>query len=240
MRATNRFWFLVAAAMLWAMPGFAQTLQINNPPSNNVLDGIYVGSYSATNVNTGGSVQITCDDFKDDSNYNKATYTTNTFSNLGNAIWGSGNLNLYEQAAWLTLGTLSNTGTTQAYYSYATWAVFDGIDVANWFTKYGDSAACNQVFGTGAWSGSTCSSKVLAGGLLALVEGQSLSASEFSNVLILTPTCTNGPGTCQEQEFLTVVAEGGSALMYMLLAAISCFAAIFFRFRQHAHPTRVA
>ena len=123
-------------------------LQLNNPPSNNVLDGIYVGSYSATNTQTGASVQMTCDDFRDESNYNAATYKVHTFSNLFGTLFGgtAGSTKLYSEAAWLTLGMLNQTGAEQGYYSYAIWAVFDRNDVASWLTNYGDSTACNYCF----------------------------------------------------------------------------------------------
>ena len=243
MRARSQmYWYLGVVVLLCSAPrALGQELQINNPPSTNIMDGIYVGSYGATDLSTGGSVQITCDDFKDNSDFNAASYTTTAFSSLGTSLgstlWGSSGATLtqYEQAAWLVLGMLKQTGMQQGYYSYAIWAVFDSIDVANWFTSHGDAGACNAVFGTGAW-GSGCNSKGGTGGLLAGATGQTYTLGEFSNVLILTPTgCKNGPGSCPEQEFFEVVAEGGSAVMYLLLAGLSCFGAIFFRSRQQVH-----
>jgi hypothetical protein len=47
---------LVLVAMLCLAPAtFAGTVgaQLNDPPSNNVLDGIYVGAYNGTNTQTG-------------------------------------------------------------------------------------------------------------------------------------------------------------------------------------------
>jgi hypothetical protein len=227
---------VIAAALCFVPAAFAQTvqLQISNPPSNNVLDGIYVGSYTATNLSTGGSVQITCDDFRDQSNYNTETYTTNTFSSLGNTLWGTvlgtaAATPLYEQAAWLTLQMLQKTGTTQGDYSYTIWAIFQPSQVASWLTTYDDSTACNTVFGSGSWGAKGCTAGT--GGLIGTAESQTYAAGEFSNILILTPNgCT--PVSCPEQEFFEVVAEGGSALLYLILAAFTCFAAIYFRSRQ--------
>jgi hypothetical protein len=34
-------------------------------------------------------MQVICDDFKDESDYNRATYMTNSFSSLGATLWGS-------------------------------------------------------------------------------------------------------------------------------------------------------
>ena len=126
MKSTVRnVWGLMAVAVLLclATSAFAGTvsLQINDPPSNNILDGIYVGAYSATNIGTGAQTQIICDDFKDDSNYNQATYTVHNISNAGliGTVWGLGAMNQYDEAAWLTLGMLKQTGVEQGYYSYA-------------------------------------------------------------------------------------------------------------------------
>lgn len=236
---------LAVGALLFLTPClFAGTsLQISNPPSNNVLDGIYVGSYTATNTSTGAQTQITCDDFKDVSDYNAATYTVNSFNNLGSTLWGSTLLKqhdtmaqittLYEEAAWLTLGMLQLSGTQQGYYSFAIWAVFDPTEVASWLTLYGDSSACNTVFGNGSWGAGGC--RTGNGGLEGLAAGQQFFAGEFSNFNILTPVCGGGPGTCAEQEFFQVVPEGGSALIYLLLAGVACFGAIFYTRRQSAN-----
>jgi len=239
---------LAAAVLLCFVPGLlGQELQINNPPSNNVLDGIYVGSYSAQNLTSGGSVQITCDDFKDNSNFNAATYTTTAFSSLGsslgNTLWGSqgATLTQYEEAAWLAIGMLGKTGLTQGEYSFAIWAIFDPTDVANWLTSHGDGTTCKAVFGSGSWNTSTGVCTAGKGGLVGLAGSQTYTLSEFANVVILTPTgCTNGPGTCPEQEFFEIVAEGGSAGLYLLFAGLACFGAILFRSRQQAHARKAA
>ncbi|MGB8887668.1 MAG: hypothetical protein WCC87_13150 [Candidatus Korobacteraceae bacterium] len=235
-------WLMMGALLCLAPNLFAGTsLQINDPPSNNVLDGIYVGSYSATNTATGTQTQIICDDFKDESNYSQASYTVNTFNNLGSTLWGSWLMSaqggheslasvttLYDEAAWLALGMLSKNGTTQGYYSYAIWAVFDASEVANWLTQSGDSAACNAVFGGGSWGTGGCTQG--SGGLEGLADGQAYYSGEFSNLDILTPVCggSGGPGNCQEQEFFMLVPEGGSPLMYLVLAGIACFGAMFY------------
>lgn len=225
--------FLVVVALFCLAPAaLAGTVgaQISDPPSNNVLDGIYVGSYSATNTQSGGSMQIICDDFKDESNYNPATYTTNSFSSLGNTLWGSSLLRqgdtmsqitaLYEQAGWLAFGLISATGTQQGYYSYALWAVFDPTDVLNWLRSAGDLAACNAVFGTG----NNCTSTTVTGGLLSSAEAN-YASGDYSSLIILTPNGCSAAG-CPEQEFFEMVPEGGSTPLYLLLAGLSCLMAI--------------
>jgi len=255
MQLTKRSHYCLGIALLvcFVPVAFGQqvTLHVNNPPGNNVLNGIYVGPYSTTNVTTGGSLNVICDDFKDESNYSPATFTVNTFSSLGNTLWGASLLKagdtlaqvttLYEDAAWLAEGMLSQSGAQQGYYSYALWAVFDTTDVAKWLTSQGTAgaAACNAVFGSGAWSSGTCTPAKGSGGLLALAEGQQFSPGQFANVTILTPNgCTNGPGTCPEQEFL-VVPEGGTAAAYLLLAGVACFWAFRTRSKNLTSVTRV-
>ena len=234
--AIRSSWLLMMGALLCLAPGLlAQVnMQINNPPSNNVLDGIYVGSYSATNTDTGAQIQITCDDFKDNSDYNKTTYNSSAFGNFSNTLWGSlvGAATLYKEAAWLTLGMLNQSGLAQGYSSYAIWAVFDATDVLNWLKQYNDTAACNAVFG----AGNNCSStQVTSGGLLSNAQ-QNYINGNYSNFLIFTPQGCKGAGSCAEQEFLELmpVPEGGSALLYLLLAGISCFGAMFYARRRRA------
>lgn len=209
----------------WAI---AQNVALTSA-GNNVTDGIYVSPYYAT-VNGATNTKIVCDDF-DDNSYLGASWTANiqSFSSLSssltNTAWGpvGKTLQLYEEAAWLTMGVLQQAAGSQGQinYSYAVWAVFDPTGVANWLTKYGDTTTYNAVFGSGQ--------------LLATAAGNSYATGEFSNVLIITPevaglTCT--AGSCPEQEFIEVVPEGGAALAYLLLAGLCCFGAMFLRSRR--------
>ena len=233
MRLAVRMCRSLAMALLLSCASLALAssvnLQINDPPSNNVLDGIYVGAYSATNTVTQTNTQIICDDFRDESNYNAANYTINTFSNLNNTLWGPGAATLYKEAAWLTLGMLGQTGVKQGYYSYAIWATFDPTDVLSWLKNYNDSAACNAVFGN------NCTSTNASSGSLLYAAQQNYGSGDYSNFLILTPTLNCGqPGSCAEQEFFELVPEGGSALAYLLLASFSCFGAILYSRRRAA------
>jgi len=231
--AIRSSWWLMLVALLFLVPsGFAGTvnLQINNPPSNNVLDGIYVGAYSATDTQTHAPTQIICDDFKDDSNYNPANYTVNTFSTLGSTLWGSGAAIQYKEAAWLTLGMLNKSGVTQGYYSYAIWAVFAPGEVLSWLKSYNDTAACNAVFGNNCTG-----TAAAAGSLLYTAQQNYMNGGNYSNFLILTPQGCSSTG-CPEQEFFEPmpVPEGGSALIYLLIAGIACFGAMFYSRRRTA------
>lgn len=223
---------LVLVALLCLTPAaLAGTVgtQISDPPSNNVLDGIYVGPYSATNTQSGGAMHIICDDFKDQSNYNPATYTVNSFSSLGSTLWGSSLLKqgdtmaqvtaLYEQAGWLASGVMNATGAQQGYYSYALWAVFDATDVLSWLNNAHDVAACNAIFGN------SCTSTHAAAGSLLYNAEQNYMSGNYSNLIILTPAGCGVAG-CPEQEFFEFVPEGGSALLYLVLVGLACFVAI--------------
>ncbi len=238
-RTRNSCGVVLALVLLfcWGPAAFAGTVsaQLNDPPSSNVLDGIYVGPYNGTNLQTGGSMQMICDDFKDASDYKAATYTTNSFSTLGSTLWGSSLLRqgdtmtqitaLYEQAGWLAIGMIHATGAQQGYYSYALWAVFDPTDVLSWLYNAHDWAACNAVFGN-----RSCTSSQAAPGSLLYSAEQNYMDGNYSNLMILTP---NGCGiNCPEQEFFVFVPEGGAPLLYLVLAGLACFVAVC-RSRRH-------
>lgn len=243
MKRSSVAWCLGLAVLLCLAPlGFSQKLQVSNPPSNNVMDGIYVGPYTATNLSTGGTMQIICDDFNDFTNSNPTSYTTNTFSSLGSTLWGSFLMNsqhdsmsqvtkLYDEVVWLSEAMINLTGTNQGNYSYAIWAIFAPNSVAQWLTMHNDANACNAVFGAGSWGWHGCNAG--NGGLVGLAASQNYSGFNTSNVLILTPSNCSWPGACFQQEFIEIVAdEGGNAALYLLLAASACFAALIFRSRR--------
>ena len=228
-KAFRNSWWAVLLLMLCAAPNAlaqSMSLQLNDPPSNNILDNIYVGPYGATNTQTGGSMQVICDDFRDESNTNNWTYTVNTFSNLGNTLWGSMLLkagdtmtqvtSLYQEAGWLALGMFNQSGTTQGYYSYALWAVFQPGQVLNWLKTNLDFAACQAIFGN------NCTSTSAAAGSLLAKAQQYGSSGNYSNLVILTPQGC-GVGSCPEQEFFALVPEGSSRFLYLLLASLACF-----------------
>jgi len=248
------------AALCFAPGAFAQTIDVTSA-GNFGYDGVYISPYSGT-VNGTANTTIICNDFADETQLNTpwnvgVTTFSSLSTSLGNTLWGSyyktavyalaGTalsatqiVGLYDEAAWLAEALLTQTpgSHNQAYYSYAVWAVFDPNAVAAQFTKYNDQTACQAVFGASAWSGSTCTAQL--GGLLKTASSQTFTAGEFSNLLILTPlnggnVCSptiSGAGNCAGQEFFAVVAEGGSAATYLLLAGLVCFGAIRLRSRD--------
>jgi hypothetical protein len=251
--------FLRLALLLplcFALSALAQNTVDLTSAGGFVWDGIYVSPYYGT-VDGVANTQLICDDFMDQSQINGKPWNANITqfstlsSNLGNTLWGSyltnqgwspsAIIDSYEEAAWLTLGLLSQApkSSEKAYYSYAIWAVFDATDVLNWLSTHGDTAACMAIFGN------SCTSINASKGSILYNANQSYASGNYSNFLIITPllngkVCTPGTGTCPSQEFFEIVAEGGTAAMYLLLASFSCFAAMFFRSRRQRPDSRNA
>jgi len=248
--AIRSSWWLavVIALLLCGAPGaFAGTIGLavdSSVYNNQVLDGVYVSPYpldvtdqGTSNYSKGTQLTLFCDDFRDESTVGKAvTFNTTTFGSASNGtiagtLWGK--LSLYQEGAWLSTQLSSNPGV----YSYAIWAVFDPTGVMSWLKTHGlgggaDTATCNLVFGN-ACTSITAS----AGSLLYKAQNQSFTPGQFSNWVIYTPSgCSQLSGSCASQEFFQPmpVPEGGAALLYLLLAGISCFGAIFYSRRQAA------
>jgi hypothetical protein len=189
------------------------------------MNGVDVGPYSAT-VN-GQSTQIICDDFADNTYLNESwTANVTNFTNVGTSnvpMWTSktNSSTLYADAAWLAtqMFVSANQNTnTEGYLAYALWSLFN----PNALTGLSSS----QLAGVEAWL-----SKIPAG----------LTPSEFANFFIYTPDLTKsitcGTGSCPTappQEFLGFIAapEGGAALLYLVMAAMSCLAAMVLRHRR--------
>jgi len=252
---TGTFWQVMFLALLCLAPrAFAQTVDVTSAGSF-VYDGDYVSPYYAT-VNGVPSTAVICDDFADTTTLNttwsaNVTQFSNLSSSLGNTVWGAYYtsqkvaaatiIDWYEEAAWLTLQLLAQPSgsNNQAWYSYAEWAVFDPNSVLSWLKTHGsgggaDTAACEAIFGN------ACTSTTASAGSFLYNAEQNYAKGNYSNFLILSPTvngtvCSpfiSGSGNCPAQEFLEIVPEGGTAAMYLLLAAVSCLGAMLFRSRR--------
>jgi len=225
-RATWILCFVAASLMCLGPCALAQDLTLTSP-GDNVMDGIYVGPYTAT-VGNNASQQIVCDDFADETYINQTWNTTaNTFQDIGNTLWGQAlgvqkATVLYEEAAWIILQMFSgNYNQTQiGYMSYAIWYLFDAGGTAG------------NPTGVLAWLGNN-NQAILSGLMywvnLAQTGYLNLTAAQLAEFVIYTPTnCPNGPGTCNAQEFMELVTpEGGAALAYLLLAGVACFGAMY-------------
>lgn len=230
MQTGRNLWLAMAALLLCSAPGAFGQGQVNinmTSAGSNVMDGVYVGPYSAT-VN-GTSTQIICDDFVDDS-YVGESWTANvtTLSNLNGTKWGgmANATQLYDEAGWLATQMLSpaysNNAAQVGYLAYALWAVFAPSAVESWLGA--NSAAWQAVQG---WLNSAAA--------------QHFTANEFANFFLYTPDL-NDPITCNgkacttapPQEFFGFLPapEGGSTLFYVLFTALACLGAVWLRSRR--------
>jgi hypothetical protein len=238
---------LTVLLLCWAPRGFAGTIGLavdSSVYNNQVLDGVYVSPYpldvttqgtAPSNYSVGTQLTLFCDDFRDESSVGvPVMYNTTTFgtaSTIAGTLWGT--LTLYQEGAWLSTQLVNNPGV----YSYAIWAVFDPTAVLAWLKTHGpggglDTTTCNLVFGN------ACTSiNASAGSLLYQTQHQSFTPGEFSNWVIYTPQgCSQSSSSCASQEFFQPlpVPEGGSALLYLLVAGVSCLGAMVYSRRQTA------
>jgi len=220
---TTGKWLLVAAiAMLCFAPcALAQDpqLELTGVPGG-YYDGYGVGPYSIQVGGPSGSTYgMICDDFYDDIGIGSQwSATANSFSNLSATLFKA-DPNLvpdYTEALTLAYAILFNTQgvSNNALMQFAIWAIFD------------PSAVQAKVSGSD-WT--------TIQGWITWAASHPLSAGQLANFIIWTPTnCPTGPGSCVGQEFFQYVPEGGAALLYLLLAGVSCFGAMFFRSRRIA------
>jgi hypothetical protein len=236
MSTVNGKWALVVGVALLCFAPYvlAQTTQLELTGVNgNNYAGIYIGPYD---IQVGGSSGPTygmiCDDFNDDINIGstwQATPYSVSSGNIGSTMFGSSqNQNLYngpgtallsyEEAAALSYAILfGNQGATNnALMQYAIWALFSPGAVQSWLQ--------------GHESGSSYSSD------WATIQGWITWASNHSSQSLLSEFVVWTPygcqsGGCKGQEFFQYVPEGGTALMYLLLAGIFCFGAMWIRSR---------
>lgn len=170
----------------------SSTPMILTSAGSNVMDGVYVGAYTAM-VN-GVSTQVVCDDYADDSYLNESWNASVTnFSSLGSTKWQSSSG--YNDAAWLMQKMFNSSNqTTVGEIQYAIWGIFDPsaiTDLTNFNTTYGQAAQ----------------------GWINTAAAQTYTPGEFPNFLVYTPvagTATCGGGPCPTsgppQEFLVVHA----------------------------------
>ncbi len=203
-------------------------------PDGNVATGFYDGSINNVNVGPGySSPGMVCDDYFDHittgENWTATGYQVSSLnaSNIGNTLFGGA-------TGWGSLGFSSGV---QGYEALA-------YLVNDMFTNGVGNAALQSSISQALWyltsNAVTCGSILLssldstAQGLVAYVQKISnLSAlSTYTNLWLYTqPFNPNGP---QEMwgEIPILVPEGSAALMYLLLAGVSCMGAFLFRSRS--------
>jgi len=227
-----------SALFCFGLPAFGQ----------NVVSVEYTGGYSTTWGNSGGdygagiysatingatsSSGIICDDFNDEitsgETWNAKAYQASSLAsgNISNTLFGSNSafgLTGYAEVATLvsmmfgkgtTYGGI--TGITQAELSSAIW----------------------DITTPGGISGLDTNATALVASVELAFNGNISKATSYlatlTNLWILTPDPLTGIGKGEPQEMWTElsVPEGGAALMFLLLAGVSCFGAMFFRYRS--------
>ena len=234
----KNLWLVALIAGLAFVPNaFGQINMTMTNPGNNVMDGVYVGPYTGTN--NGASAQIICDDYVHDTYTNESwTASVETFSNLNGARWANSNAGgsllggnysalqgYYAMASlatqMLALGNSAQNAQQVGYLAYAIWSIFNPQAVQSWLIGHNDSAAWAivQSLASGALKGT-------------------YTAAQFAGWEIITPiSCQKNCNGGLPQEFLQYVPEGGSTLLFLLLAGGSCFGAMLHRSRRTARST---
>jgi hypothetical protein len=239
---------LALLALLFSATAFAQnsTLSFNGGFQGNVWcypggecagTGFYDGTINNTTVGPSNPSNpgYICDDYYDNitsgevwqaSGVDVATLNSNNISQtlFGSKLSTSLAMTVYAQLAYLVnqMFTIPNlTGAAQASYSEALWYLSSFYLPGKALTLSAlDSAA--QGFVSAAQN---------------YVNSHGTSLSQYANLWLYTPVPVGHAGEAQEMWGLVAVAEGGAAALYLLLAAISCFGAMFFRSRNPHAPT---
>jgi hypothetical protein len=228
--ANGKWWVAVGIALCFVPYGLAQqTLELTGVNGNNYA-GIYIGPYDIQVGHNGPTSGMICDDFNDDVGIGN-TWTAKPVSvsggTLSQTMFGGqqGALQGYEEVAALSYAILFNnqSSTTTALMQYAIWAIFSPTQVQNWLkandgSNYASDWATIQSYIT--WA------------------GQHGSQSLLSQFVVWTPQgCKSG--TCGAQEMFQYVPEGGTALIYLLLAGIFCFGAMWIKSRGVAGTLQI-
>jgi len=243
-RIRASWWVGIAAVLLLApLAAFSQnqvSLELLDGGNNGSMGGVYVGPYDASVNQSKQSTQIICDDFEHEVTPGESwTATVTSVSSLatnGTAglNWGStlagadlggamfSSLQGYYAMAELATQLLTANSNQASYLAYAIWAVFDGNAVQSWIGSHGG-------FPPGFWA-------AVQSMALTALQG-SYNSSTFAGWEILTAVSgTQSAGNGPPQEFFVFVPEGGTALMYLLLAGFACFGTMYFKSRRR-HAT---
>jgi len=194
-------------------------------PEGGVYTGFYDGSINGVNVGPGNkSPGMVCDDYFDNiysGEHWMATaiqVSTLNASNIGSTLFGNANgfgVAGYTQLAYLAnmmFGTPATQTAALASFSEAIWYLTSNA-VKPGSISFGSLDAGGQA-------------------LINTVPVNLPALSTYSGLWLYTqPFNPNGP---QEMFGQVPVPEGGGALMYLLLAGIACFGAMFYSRRQTA------
>jgi hypothetical protein len=226
-----------AALLCLGLPAFGQS----------VVSVDFTGGYSTTFANSSGdfgagiytgtingksSPGIICDDFNDEvtagETWNAKAYQASSLAsgNIGSTLFGNSiGLTGYAEVATLVSMMFGNTpnsyggitGITQSELASAIW----------------------DITTPGGVNGLDAKAKALVASVELAFTGNVSKATTYlatlTNLWILTPDPLTGVGSGEPQEMWTEnlkVPEGGTASMFLLLAGVSCFGAMFFKYRN--------
>jgi len=236
--AVGRFGMIAGTALLFlGLPAFGQTVVsvdftggYTTTFANSSGDfgaGIYTGM-----INGGSSPGIICDDFNDDvtagENWNAKAYQASSLAsgNIGNTLFG----NTIGLAGYAEVATLVSMmfGNTSNSYGGITGITQSELSSAIWY-----------ITTPGGISGLDAKATALVTAVESAFSGNVSKATTYlatlTNLWILTPDPLTGVGKGEPQEMWTEnlnVPEGGAALMFLLLAGVSCFGAMFLKHRN--------
>jgi hypothetical protein len=234
-----------AALLCLGLPAFGQS----------VVSVDFTGGYSTTFANSSGdfgagiytgtingksSPGIICDDFNDEvtagETWNAKAYQASSLAsgNIGSTLFGNSiGLTGYAEVATLVSMMFGNTpnsyggitGITQSELASAIW----------------------DITTPGGINGLDAKAKALVASVELAFTGNVSKATTYlatlTNLWILTPDPLTGVGSGEPQEMWTEnlkVPEGGAASMFLLLAGVSCFGAMFFKFRNRVGSSNIA
>jgi hypothetical protein len=181
------------------------TLTLVNPPSSIISNNIYVGPYSI-NITGGGTIQAVCDDYDTHSGFSPWTANVNTFAttlsnakffNLPSIHSGTTETQNYEAAAWLTQQMFALSPSTANYNTVigdihlAIWSIFS----SNAYALLSSNSVANDWYTSGFTHDNDLSS----------------NPSEFSNIIIYTPTISYQNDA---QEFMGETPEPASMMLF--------------------------
>jgi hypothetical protein len=203
--------------------------------------GFYYGSVNGTPVGPGySSPGYLCDDFADEI-YNPESWSAHAFqvSTLLSNWTGNGNNGTLFGSQIGETGYLEMAILVEAAYNGSLGridglgATVDQLSEVLWCITGGPGSACSK---------STMEATAYALWQYILNNHSGYTLSQFANLYLYVPingTQSQG-GQPQEMWGNVGVPEGGAALMYLLLAGISCFGAMFFRSRNQSSTRGMA
>ena len=188
------------------------------------------GVYTAT-INGQSSPGIICDDFNDEvtsgEKWKAKAYQASSLAsgNIGSTLFGNSiGLTGYAEVAVLVSMMFGNTPNS-----------YGGI---TGITQSELAAAIWDITTPGGISGLDAKAKLLVAAVELTFKGNTSLATKYlatlTNLWILTPDPLTGVGSGEPQEMWTEglsMPEGGTALMFLLLAGGTCFGAMFLKYR---------